>query len=76
MLQQQGKPGRQARLCRCLRWVGRWAGAAGCARAPPYLARPGLLRCVQQLRAAPLRAGAYSYPLPLVARSRALLLAR
>ena len=50
MLQQQGKPDRQAWLCRCLRWAG-WAGAGARAGGPPYLARPGLLRCVQQLRA-------------------------
>lgn len=30
---------------------GRWAGAAGSARAPPCFARPVLLRSVQQLRA-------------------------
>ena len=50
MLQQQAKPDRQAWLCRCLRWAG-WAGAGARAGGPPYLARPGLLRCVQQLRA-------------------------
>lgn len=58
------------------------AAAAACSscgpkcRLPRPEARPGLLRSVQQLRAAPLRAGAHSYPLPLVALARALLLAR
>ena len=99
MLQQQAKTGRQARICRCLRWAG-WGGggggggggpawgaallcparaaAAACSssgplcRLPQPEARAGLLRSVQQQRAAPLRAGAYSYPLPLVALARLL----
>lgn len=51
MLQQQAKTGRQARLCRCLRWAG-WAGAGAREGGRPALPGPGCCSSVQQQRAA------------------------
>lgn len=51
MLQQQAKTGRQARICRCLRWAG-WAGAGAREGGRPALPGPGCCSSVQQQRAA------------------------